>query len=79
MEDYIKVETQHEHVTTDVIVDNSSDWKDFKIIVTTEDEKKEIDIQYALENGEEFLSIGGTPIKGRQVALFREFINQKLK
>lgn len=83
MENFIKIETQHSCHETELIIDNSTDYKDFRIKRTGKDKiEKKLDIQISqatFTNGEKgvvTLEIGEVALFGREVELLKEFLNQ---
>lgn len=82
MEKFLKIETEHEIHTTEIKVDNTTDFKYFRIAVTSKNkEVKTLDFQLSQAKEENWkgavcLEIGNITLFGREVELLKEFLNQ---
>jgi hypothetical protein len=70
MEIVIMTNTEHLEGRTTIQIDNSTDHKDFLI---NQDSMETI---ISLNKVDKTLRIGGLTLRGREVELFKEFINQ---
>lgn len=82
MENFLQLETEHEATKTIIVVDNSTEFKDFRISVTSNDKSiKSIDLQLSQAvqgdwKGTPCLQIGKVSLIGREIQLLKEFLNQ---
>ena len=82
METLIKLETSHENIATEnkILVDNSTDFKDFTIERTklTSDRKNSIveTLHIQLNKEDISLKIGNITLFKREIELLKEFLNQ---
>lgn len=82
MENFIKIETQHEIHSLEMKFDNTTEFKDCQIIQKTKKgEERILNLQISQHNlkdfkGEVMLEIGNITLIGREVKMLQEFINQ---
>lgn len=84
MEKFLKIETEHENHTTEIKVDNTTDFKDLRIAVTSKNkEVKTLDIKLSQSKDKEetwkrtvCLEIGNINLFNREVEMLKEFLNQ---
>lgn len=81
MKSIIETTIQHDTYSTKIKIDNSTNYKDFTAVnIEKENVKERIGITLSSEgeDGEKTLIIGKTSLKGIEVDLFKEFINQSI-
>lgn len=77
MENVIKLETNHPQHTLEIAVDNSTEFKDFGISLSRAGRIHSLNIKRHMDEGVEVLEMGSVKLRGREVELLREFLNQK--
>ncbi len=78
MESLIKILTEHPIKRTELIVDNTTDYKTFAIIETEprNEHAKETELQLHNNGKYKTLRIGDVTLIGREIELLKEFLNQ---
>ena len=73
MENLIELHTQKEKgISTDLIIDNSTEFKDFHL----QQQRGSREINVFIYNNNEGVSINGVTLSGLELQLLKEFLNQ---
>lgn len=80
MDTTIELSTDRETGTTDLKIDNSTEFKDFIIAnsLIGSDKHSQVMMQLFEEDGKKTLTIGNCKIRGMELDLLIEFLTQKL-
>jgi hypothetical protein len=76
MEKTIKTEIKHRYHETTIEVDNSGKPKEFKVELTRSGRIHSLYVKNYTEDDVEVLEMGSVILKGRELQMFREFLNQ---
>jgi hypothetical protein len=76
MEGLIKMETTHKNHNTKIEVDNGTEFKDFRVEVSDGTRIHSIHAQSFVEDDVEVLEMGKIKLRGRELEMFKEFLNQ---
>jgi hypothetical protein len=76
MEKTISLQTSHENHKTKIEVDNGSEFKDFRIEVSDGTRIHSLNAQSFVEDGVGVLEMGSIKLRGRELEMFKEFLNQ---
>lgn len=77
MENVIKIETDHKHYSLEIEIDNSTEVKDFNAEKgNCGGQLHQLFIKKFEEDGQVVVEINKIPLRGREVELLKEFLNQ---
>lgn len=78
MESVIKFDTNHKNYDLKIESDNSTEYKNFDIECIRSGRLHPLRVNRYMEEGVEVLELGSVTLRGREVSLFKEFLEQKL-
>ena len=80
MKENINISTNHGQHSTNIEIDNTTEFKDFQVVnLKGEERLSSIGVTLGVNEGEQQLVIGKTILIGFELSLFREFILQNVK